>query len=56
MCHIFFFLLLWKGEYLYESAVVSLPIRYDSFWYAVHNIAGNKRIKIVFYWIAGGVY
>ena len=60
----FFFLLFWNSEFLYESAVVSLPIRYDSFWYAVHllssdvflinavfcgyNIAGINRSKLSF--------
>ena len=64
----FFFLLLLNSEFLYESAVVTLPIRYDSFWYAVafteqsdaflinavfiSQYCGHKRIKIVFYWIA----
>ena len=67
-----FSFLLWNSEFFYESAVVSLPIRYDSFWYAVEfteqqclfdkrgflhkQYCGHKRIKIVFSWIAGGVY
>ena len=49
-----------------------LPICYNSFWYAVAfteqrclfdkcgflltQYCGHKRTKIVFYWIAGGVY
>ena len=37
----FFFLLLWNSEFLYESAVVSLSIRYDSFWYAVHLLSSD---------------
>ena len=68
----FFFLLLWNSEFLYKSAVVTLPIHYDRFWYAVHLLSsdvffdkcgflrtqycGHKRIKIIFYWIADGVY
>ena len=69
----FFLLLLWNSDFLYESAVVSLAIRYDSFWYAVAfteqqrclfdkccflltQYCGHKRIRIFFYWIAGGVY
>ena len=62
----FFFLQLWNSE----STVVTLPIRYDSFWYACTEqrclfdkcgflrtqYCGHKRIKIVLYWIAGGVY
>ena len=68
----FFPLLLWNSELIYESAIVSLPIRYDSFWYAVALLSsdvffdkggfmliqycGHKRTRIVFYWSAGGVY
>ena len=68
----FFFLLLWNSKFLYESTVVTLPIQYDNFWYAVAfteqrcpfdkcgflrtQYCGHKRIKIVFYWIAGVVY
>ena len=68
----FLSLLLWNSEFLYVSAVVQLPIRYVSFWYAVAfteqrclfdkcgflltQYCGHKRTKIVFYRIAGGVY
>ena len=68
----FFPLLLWNSEFLYESAVVSLPICHDSFWDAMafteqrclFSICGflltqyceQKRTRTVFYWNAGGVY
>ena len=63
MCHIFFLLLL-NSEFLYESARTVSGTR----WYLLSSdvflinavfiaqYCGHKRIKIVYYWIAGGFY
>ena len=72
ICVTFVFLTIMKQRISLWNRYCPLPIRCNSFWYAVAfteqrclfdtciflltKYCGHKRTKIVFYWIAGGVY